>query len=308
VNKVLVNGYELVMTDMQMPRMDGLEATRKIRKLPNGKEIPILAMTANAFAEDREHCLAAGMNDFITKPVDPGALFATLLKWLPSRPVAETPPSSGIPVATAGDAALRASLERIDGLDMAQCLRALRNDVPGYVRLLRQFAKHHREDMEKIAGADPEAARRLAHTLQGAAATLGLTRLRESAAALETALRQDKPQAELTPLLGSCHGELEALNTALSGLAVEIGSSPAMRAEPARMQELMNRLESLLAQDDTAANELFAASHALLRPVLGETTDQLGRQIENFDYQAALASLKAARKHADNGQPASGGN
>ncbi len=79
------NHYELVLMDMQMPHMDGLDATREIRKQPRGANIPILAMTANAFAEDKVRCFDAGMDDFITKPVQPEALFSTLLKWL-SRP------------------------------------------------------------------------------------------------------------------------------------------------------------------------------------------------------------------------------
>ena len=76
------NVYDLILMDMQMPRMDGLEATRKIRQLPNGTHVPILAMTANAFAEDRERCMAAGMNDFISKPINPETLFSVVLKWL----------------------------------------------------------------------------------------------------------------------------------------------------------------------------------------------------------------------------------
>jgi two-component system sensor histidine kinase/response regulator len=80
-----VNDYQLILMDMQMPVMNGLEATRAIRKLPNRQAVPILAMTANAFAEDREACLEAGMNDFLTKPVVPEKLFEVLLKWLTRR-------------------------------------------------------------------------------------------------------------------------------------------------------------------------------------------------------------------------------
>ena len=82
VDRVRRNTYDLILMDMQMPRMDGLDATREIRKLSAGASIPILAMTANAFAEDRARCFAAGMNDFITKPVRPKDLFSAILKWL----------------------------------------------------------------------------------------------------------------------------------------------------------------------------------------------------------------------------------
>jgi len=92
--------YDLILMDMQMPKMNGIEATRAIRTLPGYATTPILAMTANAFDEDRQTCLAAGMNDHIGKPVDPEKLYETLLKWLPGSDVLSDQPISPESIST----------------------------------------------------------------------------------------------------------------------------------------------------------------------------------------------------------------
>jgi CheY-like chemotaxis protein len=93
--EMAANGqYALILMDVQMPRLNGLDATRLIRATPKGKKVPIIAMTANAFGDNKARCLDAGMSDFIPKPVDPKALFETLLQWMP---VPGDPPGPNAP-------------------------------------------------------------------------------------------------------------------------------------------------------------------------------------------------------------------
>ena len=200
VERAAEGRFDLVLMDVQMPEMDGLTATRTIRwKLGHG--LPIIAMTANAFGEDRAACLAAGMNDHIGKPVDPEKLFEILLHWLPRRARdvvdgaggddARTDPAQddSMPVDEQG---LGDRLGAIDGLDLASGLRNVGGSLPVLADLLRQFVRMYPNGAPGLANTDtPEEraqCRKLCHSLRGACATVGARRLSDDLGAFEKAL------------------------------------------------------------------------------------------------------------------------
>ena len=197
LDKVRGSHFDLVFMDMQMPRLDGVEATRLIREHADQQALPVIAMTANAFSEDRARCLAAGMVDFITKPVDPATLYAALLKWLPPPTTAAMvlpPHPQPLPAGTvpSADEALIARLAPHPEVDTRFALANLGGRTALYVRLLKQFLNTSADAMTRfrahLAAGDMASARLVAHSLKGTSATLGMQALRYSAAALETAL------------------------------------------------------------------------------------------------------------------------
>ena len=223
VTRATAGAYDLILMDMQMPEMDGLEACRRIRQLPGHQLTPLIAMTANAFAEDRQQCLDAGMNDYLAKPFSPELLFGKLAYWL--RLGAVNAAAQGALSAAAADeeTSPRQRLAQVWGLDLKQGLQAVRNqDFDKYLELLHKtlgYCESPAGWRELLAGAQAGQVLKKVHSLKGVSSTLGLLAVRQAAERLEQALRtpsgEELQRKELENLISVFERSFADLRTAL---------------------------------------------------------------------------------------------
>jgi CheY-like chemotaxis protein len=202
--------WSLVLMDIQMPILDGHQATVKIRSQARYANLPVIAMTAHAMQEERDRCKAEGMVDHLTKPIDPDTLYHCVLKWS-GRAVSK-------PVATEVKPAVAFLNVTIAGLDKVAGLRYVGGNPKLYISILKKFVAGYGETAAQIRGlmvTDKEAAQRLAHTLKGVAASIGAAPLSTASAAVEQAFRDSASAAEMTEPLQQLEQQLTALITEL---------------------------------------------------------------------------------------------
>jgi|GEM_PF-475723 len=288
-----------VLMDMQMPVMDGITATREIRRRPRFKHLPIIAMTANAMARDRERCLEAGMNDHVAKPIDIGELFQTLGRWVH---VPESRRSKVVsPGATSQEGSGAARSDRdtpppLPGIDTRAGLARVGHDSSLYHRILIKFRDTQLDTPAQIAQAlaagDTGTAERLAHTLKGVAGSVGAGGVQEAARALEAAIRDG--ETGVGPLLDALRSELGVIQEGLSGLdeGARPEATPTGSWDPERARPLLDRLEVLLAENDAEATDLIDPLRALPADATTQAAlERLARAIDDYEFETALEVL-----------------
>jgi two-component system, sensor histidine kinase and response regulator len=313
--------FDVVLMDLQMPVMDGHQATAKIRSDPRFARLPVLAMTAHATQEERQRCLAAGMNDHISKPIDPALLVETVGRFY--KPSAEAAAPAGLttgskepgqqtpalaePQQSAVPTPIPEDLPSVEGLDTKDGLTRVAGNRKLYLKLLRQFAEQQGSSVEQInvalAQGDNALAERLAHTLKGVAGNIGAKAVQTPAGALEKLIR-DRAAAEemktaisvvaavLDPLLAQLRKALPPPETATSSPA----SQPLV--DPAQTRASSAELMKLLSEFDPGAVEFIEAHQAKLRSLFpGDAWPQFEKHLQNYAFVEAQAQLEQALKN-----------
>ncbi|HJV03599.1 MAG TPA: response regulator [Burkholderiaceae bacterium] len=310
VRMVQQRDYDAVLMDIQMQEVDGLTATIQIRALPALRELPIIAMTAHAMAGDREKSLAAGMNDHVTKPINPELLFRALHKWIdPARLAGRQPPAMPGPASAGeGDPRAGAPLPPVPGIIWQQALDSVGQQRARLHKRIASFVQEYQGGpqvvREALRAGHHAALQSLAHNLKSSAAYLGAAELSAQANAVEQALRSGQHErcAALAPELA------DTLATVLAGLAAIEAPPAAPAAAPASpaagtaahapapdmpgAAPLIRQLEAYLRDDDARAEDALHALQALPGAARhGALLAAIQHAVDEIEYDVALAPL-----------------
>jgi two-component system sensor histidine kinase/response regulator len=315
--------FDLVLMDLQMPEMDGYQATAKLRADPRFQRLPIIAMTAHATMEERQRCLDAGMNDHISKPIDPRLLYETVGKFYqpPAARPQSLPPTPHAAASEHVPSALPATppehrgdrpgeLPTIEGLNVRDGLSRVAGNQKLYLRLLRQFIDQQGSTVNQVVDAlragDIPLAERLAHTLKGVAGSLGAGAVHRAASDLEKAIRDraalatlETIQQQVAAVLNPLVERIRAALTADASAAPPPASEPASKVDPAQARADAAQLSAMLAQFDGGALDYLEAHRASLRAVIPSSVwDQFEKQVQEYGFAEAQALLDDALRSA----------
>ncbi|HUN90471.1 MAG TPA: response regulator [Burkholderiaceae bacterium] len=297
--------FDLVLMDLQMPVLDGYEATRRLRARHEFDGLPILAMTAHALADERQRCQAIGMQGHIAKPIDVAELIRALQPFRARRdsapaeaPRAEAPPPRAVAAPVGPEA-----LPQVPGIDTARALAHFDGNVSLYRRTLQGFSREQGDIAvpwrEWAQHGRWEELRRAAHTLQGLSAAIGARALREDVLAVElaAAARDEKAVVAALPAAAARLAELaaridEALQTAPPWLHADEAAHADDEADEMDPAQALQGLRELLAASDSQSVSWWQAHQAVLKAQLGPVASRrLAQAMSGLDFDAALAAL-----------------
>jgi ABC-type amino acid transport substrate-binding protein/DNA-binding response OmpR family regulator len=291
LNALQENEYDLVLMDIQMPDMDGYEATRQIRADPRFEKLPVVAMTAHAMSGERERCLAAGMNEHIPKPIDPARLFATLSHWLKNADKKPAQPT------VADDTPLP---DKLPGIDLRWGVERIGGNKRLFRKLLAEFVTNHGNALQtvkrRLADGQYDEARRELHTLKGVAGNIGAHALQYETEQFEQQLAEKAPRNVKIP-----QSFLDAFTTLFNGLSILLKeddlTAPGTSGDQASRSDstpesLLHQLQQMLAQGDPDARQLLEPLERLLpEPAQQEQLQQIRTQLDEYDFDGALRNL-----------------
>lgn len=308
VEKVQQTDYALVLMDIQMPFMDGIEATRRIRTLAASAsdarfaQLPIIAMTALAMKQDEEKSRQAGMNAHITKPIDPDQLVSTLSQWLPLA-ILKTPPT----IHTRNGAELPADLVGLTGVDIQQGVRRIGGNVNAYRKQLQRFTSHYSNALQELQGIIAEkgfnAGEAYCHGLKGVCANLAANELFAAINQLDVLLQRD--EMPTTQQFQDCEALLQRLLDEIRQFVpfTQAVASPSAGLSDDDLWVKLAVLSTLLETDLGAAEQLIQEIQSgVAGNELEPTVNRIARDLDGFDIDSALTNIKSLQiqlRHAD---------
>ena len=298
--------YDVVLMDLQMPEMDGYEATTHIRKDPRFKALPIIAMTAHAMVEEREKCLATGMNGHLPKPIDPEKLYATLLQWI--KPGQRRAPEVSIPKKTSSEDKKPEILpDVLPGIDVPSGLQRLSGNRKLFRSLLTGFARDFAQMDTQIRTAldgqrqnDTETAKKLVHTAKGIAGNLSARALSQAAKNLEMGIKEDRKE-DWPLLLASFEKALKQILASISTLQPEKNKSTELTLEEPQdltmVGTLIVELNNLMRNGDSKTEECFITLKPLIQGAnLKNEVERMETCLDCFDFKTAQELLAVIAK------------